>query len=140
MVTSFTYAVLITQERIEDATHVNQLVPIFVRARQSAQFQPQHDSDMIEAHLRHQPLKPGAIVGRPTAQTLIFVNHDDTLSSPTQPTCEIQWLTELSALEYTMQSPGAQETTLQHYHPRRDNAQRAKRPEKRGMQKRGCHG
>ena len=40
---------------------------------------------MVEAHFGHQSLKAGAIVGRPPAQTLILVNHDDTLQRPAQP-------------------------------------------------------
>ena len=73
------HAVLITQERVEDATDVDQLMPVFVGTRQSTQFQSQHHSDVIETDLGHQPLKPGAIVGGLSTEALILINHHDAL-------------------------------------------------------------
>ena len=99
-------AVLIAQERVEDAAYINELVPVLVRTRQSAQFQAEHHSHMIETDLRHQSLEAGTLVGGLARQALIVVDDDDAIRRPPQSLgklCQcVLSLTRLAVLQYLL--------------------------------------
>jgi hypothetical protein len=78
------HGVLVAQERVEDAAHVNELVPIRVGPRQTAELECQHNAHVVEAHLRHQTLEPRPVVGGPAAPPRVLVDDDDALGRPAQ--------------------------------------------------------
>ena len=99
-------AILIAQQRVEDAAHIDELMPVLVGSRQPAEFQPQDHPDVIQAHLRHQPLKPRALVGGLAALSLILVDHHDALGRPAQALGELRQsilpLARLAVLEHLL--------------------------------------
>ena len=82
-------AVLVAQKRVEDSTDINELMPIFVGPRQPAEFQPQHDANVVQAHFRHQPLEARAIVSRLATLSLVLVNDDHSFGWPAEPLSEL---------------------------------------------------
>ena len=82
-------AVLIAEQRVEDAAHVDELMPVLVGPRQPAQLQPQHDPHVVQAHLRHQPLEARPLVGRLAAPALILVDDHHALGRPAEPLREL---------------------------------------------------
>ena len=57
-------AVHVGQERVKDRTPLQEMVPVGVGARQSANLETKDDPDVIEVHLGQDPLEPGASLGR----------------------------------------------------------------------------
>ena len=75
----FVDTILIAQQRVKDAAHVDKLMPVLVGPRKSAEFQSQHYPHMVQADLRHQSLEARTIVGRLAALPLILVDNHDSL-------------------------------------------------------------
>jgi len=83
-------AILIAQQSMKDTADVDEVMPFGIRPRQPAELQPQHDSHMVQAHFRHQPLKARAIVGQLAALALILVDNHHSLCWPAEPLRELR--------------------------------------------------
>ncbi len=80
-------AVRIGDQRAEEGTDLQQLVPILARARQARDLDPQDQPHMIETDFGDQALKADAPFGMGPRLAQIVVNHDYPIRSPAQVAC-----------------------------------------------------
>jgi len=76
--------VLVGQERPEDGTDLQEMIPVLGRAREPAQLQPQDQADMIHRDLGEEPLEAKPLLGGPAAPALILVDGQDPILRPTE--------------------------------------------------------
>jgi hypothetical protein len=77
-------AILVGQQRAEDAAQLQELVPVLVRACQPAHLQAEDDTDMVQADLREQVLKAEAAFRRLAAAPLVFIDDFHPVLRPAQ--------------------------------------------------------
>ena len=63
-------AVLVREERPEDGTHLQKIVPIPVVAGDAAHLDPEDQADMLHGNFGQEALKSAPLVGRPAALAL----------------------------------------------------------------------
>ena len=59
-------------------------MPIFVVASDAAHLDPDDQPDMLHGNLGEDALESAALVGRPTAQSLIVIDDQDAIPGPSQ--------------------------------------------------------
>ena len=84
MVSRVVQPVLIGEESAKQSAQFQQLVPILARACQSAHFQPEDQSDVIEADFGQQPLETEPPLGRSSTASLVFVDDEDAIRWPAE--------------------------------------------------------
>ena len=77
-------AILVREDRPEDGTHLQQIVPILVVAGDAAHLDPEDQADMLHRNFGQEALKSAPLVGRPTALALIVVDDQDAIPRPPQ--------------------------------------------------------
>ena len=77
-------AVLVREDRPEDGTHLQEIVPILVVAGDAAHLDPEDQADMLHGNLGQEALKSAPLVGRPAALPLIVVDDQDAIPGPSQ--------------------------------------------------------
>ena len=77
-------AVLVREDRPEDGTHLQEIVPIPVVAGDAAHLDPEDQADMLHGNLGQEALKSAPLVGRPAALPLIVVDDHDAIPGPSQ--------------------------------------------------------
>ena len=77
-------SILIEDERVGECADFQKPVPVCGVARQSRDFQAEHDAGFFQTHFRHQLLKSFAIRRCRGGVTEIAVDDDDALHRPTQ--------------------------------------------------------
>ena len=77
-------AVLVRQERSEDGTHLQKIVPILVVAGDAAHLDPEDQADMLHGNFGEEALKSASLVGRAAALALIVVDDQDAIPGPSQ--------------------------------------------------------
>ncbi len=80
-------AVLIREQCTEDRTHVEKTIPVLVGASQSAHLNPQDQTDVPHGNLSQQAVKSIAILGRRTTESLVVVDHENTVLGPSESHC-----------------------------------------------------
>ena len=77
-------AVLVREDRPEDGTHLQEIVPILVVAGDAAHLDPEDQADMLHGNFGQEALKSAPLVGRPTALSLIVIDDHDAIPGPSQ--------------------------------------------------------
>ena len=77
-------AVLVREDRPEDGTHLQEIVPILVVAGDPAHLDAEDQADMLHGNLGQEALKSAPTVGGPAAQTLVVVDDQDAIPGPSQ--------------------------------------------------------
>lgn len=72
-------AVLVGQQRSEQGADLQQMMPVFRRAGQTAHLQPQDQTDVVHGELGHEALVPEPMLGGLAALPLILVDDQDPL-------------------------------------------------------------
>ena len=67
---------------MEDRAPLQQMVPVRIGTRQSADLESKDDPDVVEIHLRHDPLKTGPCLGGGGCLRLIVVHDHDSGGGP----------------------------------------------------------
>ena len=75
-------AVLVREERPEDGTHLQKIVPILVVAGDAAHLDPEDQADMLHGNLGQEALESAPLVGRPAAVSLIVIDDQDAIPGP----------------------------------------------------------
>ena len=76
--------VLVGQERPEDGTDFQEMIPILGRAREPAQFEPQDQADVVQGELGEEALETEPLPGGPAAAALVLVDDQDPILRPTE--------------------------------------------------------
>ena len=76
------HTVFVGQQRTEDPTQFEQLVPVLGRTRQATHVQTDHEAGVIHGHFGHQSLETAAVVRSLSALPLIVVDHQDAFGRP----------------------------------------------------------
>ena len=74
----------VAQQRPRQRAQLQQLVPLQPGPGQPRHLDPQHDADVVEADLRHQPLEPGPDLGAGRRVAQVLVDHQDPGRLPAQ--------------------------------------------------------
>ena len=77
-------AVLVGEDRPEDGTHLQEIVPILVVAGDAAHLDPEDQADMLHGNFGQEALKSAPLVGRPAALSLIVIDDHDAIPGPPQ--------------------------------------------------------
>ena len=77
-------AVLVREDRPEDGTHLQEIVPIPVVAGDAAHLDPEDQADMLHGNLGQEALESAPLVGRPAALPLVVVDDQDAIPGPSQ--------------------------------------------------------
>jgi hypothetical protein len=77
-------AVLVSQQRPEDGTEFEEMIPVLGRTRQATDFQAQDDADVVQGDLGEQPLKAGTVFNSPATRPLVVVDDLDALAWPAE--------------------------------------------------------
>ena len=77
-------AVLVREQRPEDGTHLQEIMPILVVAGDAAHLDPEDQADMLHGNFGQEALKSAPLVGRPAAQPLIVIDDQDAIPGPSQ--------------------------------------------------------
>ena len=75
-------AVLVREQRPEDGTHLQEIMPILVVAGDAAHLDPEDQADMLHGNLGQDALESAPLVGRPAAQPLIVIDDQDAIPGP----------------------------------------------------------
>jgi hypothetical protein len=78
------YAIDIGDQRVEQRAYLQQLMPVPARSRQPGHLDAQNQTDMAQAHFRHQPLEAEPSFDGAAGSAEIVVDGDDGLSRPTE--------------------------------------------------------
>jgi len=78
------HAIGICDQRIEQRAYLQQLMPVPARSRQPGHFYAQNQTDMAEAHFRHQSLEAESPFDSAAGSAEIVVDGDDGLSGPAE--------------------------------------------------------
>jgi hypothetical protein len=74
----------VRDQRVSHGTQVKELVPVSVAPGQARDLNPEHDPDLAQADIRHQPRKPLPAVSALGRHSQITVNHHDITRRPTE--------------------------------------------------------
>src|SRR5262249_6429921 len=77
-------AVLIREDRPEDGTRLQKIVPILIVASDPAHLDPEDQADMLYGNFGQEALESAPLVGRPPALPLIVVDDQDAIPWPPQ--------------------------------------------------------
>ena len=77
-------AVLVREDRPEDGTHLQEIVPILVVAGDPAHLDPEDQADMLHGNLGQEALESASLVGRPATLSLVVVDDQDAIPGPSQ--------------------------------------------------------
>jgi hypothetical protein len=69
-------AVLVGQERVEQAAELDERTPVAAGAGRPAQLDPRNDPDVVEADLGQEPPVPGPPRNGPATAPLVLLDHD----------------------------------------------------------------
>lgn len=83
-------AVSITDQGVEQRTHFEKLMPVTAGSRQARHFDPQHQPDMAEAHLRNEALEARPVQRRGSGTAKIIIDDGHLLALPTKMTGPIR--------------------------------------------------
>ena len=75
-------AVLVREQRPEDGTHLQEIMPILVVAGDAAHLDPEDQADMLHGNFGQEALESAPLVGRPAAQPLIVIDDQDAIPGP----------------------------------------------------------
>ena len=78
------HAIDIGDEGVEQRAYLQQLMPVPARSRQPGHLDAQNQTDMAEAHFRHQPLEAEPPFDSAAGSAEIVVDGDDRLSRPAE--------------------------------------------------------
>src|SRR5215831_3470308 len=79
--------VAVSDQRVGDATEIEQAIPVSVVARHAGDFEAEHDADVAERHLGGHACEPGTLGESGAGQTQVFVDDDHLLFGPTEFLC-----------------------------------------------------
>ena len=77
-------AVLVGQDRSEDGTHLQEIVPIPVVAGDAAHLDPEDQADMLHGNFGQDAMKSAPLDGRPGRLSLIVIDDQDAIPRPSQ--------------------------------------------------------
>jgi hypothetical protein len=77
-------AVLVGQDRSEDGTHLQKIVPIPVVAGDPAHLDPQDQPDVLHFNLSQEAVKSASLDSRPTGLSLIVIDDHNAIPRPSQ--------------------------------------------------------
>ena len=75
-------AVLVREQRPEDGTHLQEIMPVFVVAGDAAHFDPEDQPDMLHGNFGQDALESAPLVGGPAAESLIVIDDQDAIPGP----------------------------------------------------------
>ena len=75
-------AVLVREQRPEDGTHLQKIMPIFVVAGDAAHLDAEDQADMLHGNLGQDALESAPLIGGAAAEPLIVVDDQDAIPGP----------------------------------------------------------
>src|SRR4051794_14116295 len=78
-------AIGVADQRVEQRTHLQELVPVPAGAGQARDLDAEHQAHMAEPHLGHEALEAGSVRAGGAGAAEILVDDDDLLARPAKP-------------------------------------------------------